>query len=211
MPKAGGLPRAAPSKSPPVPLRADFEGAALGKPPAFGTVYGATESTGILVSDAQAAGGTRSIHFQDGPDLKESYNPHLYYQDNLGGKVLAGSFDLFLEPAAVFTHEWRSGNTPYVGGVTFQATADGQAMLNKTPIGAAPAGVWIHVELMADLSDPAAKVCRATVTVPGQPPQTVEAPVNRRFRAMDWVVYVSDATVKTGFYLDNINLETKAE
>lgn len=208
-PKLDKLPEK--ERTPPVPLRADFEGAALGKPPAFGTVYGATDTTGILVSDAQAAGGTRSLHFQDGPDLKESYNPHLYYASDLAGKVLAGSFDLFLEPGAVFTTEWRYGNNPFVGGVNFQATADGQATLNKTPICASPAGVWIHVELTADLSDPAAKVCRATVTVAGQPPQTVEAPVNRRFRAMDWVVYVSDATVKTGFYLDNIHLETKAE
>lgn len=198
-------------RTPPVPLRADFEGEALGKPPAFGTVYGATEATGIRVSDRQAAGGARSLHFQDGPDLKESYNPHLYYRADLAGKELSGSFDLFLEPGAVFVHEWRYGNTPFVGGVNFAATAGGEALLNKQPICAVPAGTWIHVELTADLSQPAAKVCRATVTVPGQPPRTVEAPVPQRFRAMDWVVFVSDATTATGFHLDNIVLETKAE
>ncbi len=208
-PKLDKLPEK--ERTPPVPLRADFEGAALGKPPAFGTVYGATETTGIVVSDAQAAGGTRSLHFQDGPDLKEPYNPHLYYRSDLAGKVLAGSFDLYLEPGAIFTHEWRYGNNPFVGGVNFRATAGGEAMLNKVPICASPAGVWLHVELSADLSDPVAKTCRATVTVAGQAPQTAEAPVNRRFRAMDWVVYVSDAQTKTGFYLDNINLEPKAE
>jgi hypothetical protein len=191
------------------PLRDDFEGSALGKEPAFGKVYGATATTGITVSDQRAAGGTRSLHFQDGPDLKEAYNPHLYYRAELAGKELAGSFDLFLEPGAIFTHQWRYGSAPFVGGVTFRATADGEATLNDKPICASPAGMWLHVELVADLSKPAGKICRAVVTIDGKVAGRAEAPVSARFRAMDWVVYVSDATVKTGFYLDNIVLQTK--
>ena len=193
------------------PLRADFEGSALGKEPSFGKVYGATDTTGILVSDRRAAAGTRSLHFRDGPDLKESYNPHLYYQSGLAAKRLRGSFDLFLEPGAAFTHEWRHGNSPFVGGVTFRAAADGQASLNGVPICPSPAGTWLRVELLADLSRPRQKTCQATVAVAGQPPAHAQAEVTARFRAMDWVVFVSEATARTDLYLDNIVLEAQDE
>ena len=193
------------------PLHADMEGMALGKPPSFGTVYGKTPTAGITVSDQQAAGGTRSLRFQDGPEVKQSYNPHLYYGAGLIGKHLAGSFDLFLEPGAVFTHQWRYGIGSFVGGVTFQARADGKATVNDTVICATPAGTWLHVEMAADMRNPALKTCWATVTVAGKPIAKAEAKVTTRFKAMDWVVFVSDATVKTGFYLDNIVLEAKNE
>ena len=145
------------------------------------------------------------------PVRSQSYNPHLYYGAGLIGKHLAGSFDLFLEPGAVFTHQWRYGIGSFVGGVTFQARADGKATVNDTVICATPAGTWLHVEMAADMRNPALKTCWATVTVAGKPIAKAEAKVTTRFKAMDWGVFVSDATVKTGFYLDNIVLEAKNE
>jgi len=47
------------------------------------------------------------------------------------------------------------------------------------------------------------------VTLPGQKPQTFEdLPCDPRFRELQWLGFISNATEKTVFYVDNVKIIT---
>lgn len=197
-----------PKKEPlPVTINDGFEETPMGAPPMFGTVHGKTEKANICVVDTAPALGKRCLKFTDAAGLDNIWNPHIYLHPHLRNSVLHGSFDLKLEAGAVFTTEWRTDGSPYVGGPQVSATADGALTVNGKEAVTAPIGTWIHVDLVCDVRKKEGKTCTATVQVQGQAPVSLEVPVNDRFKGMDWVVFVADADADSVFYLDNVVLE----
>jgi hypothetical protein len=71
-----------------------------------------------------------------------------------------------------------------------------------------PIGQWIHVELTCKLGRSADGKYRLAVTTANQPPQAFESlPCGSpEFRRLEWLGFVSLASDKTAFYLDNIKL-----
>ena len=192
---------------PPVMINDGFEETPLGAEPLFGTVHGQTAGASIRVSDETAASGRRCLKFIDVAGLKNIWNPHIYLHPRLRKGVLHGSFDLKLEAGAVFTTEWRTDASPFVGGPRVQAMAGGMLTINGEDVVEADVGKWIHVDLVCDVRSKEGKTCHATVRVEGQPTRTLEVAVNDRFKGMDWIVFVSDANENSVFYLDNVVLE----
>ncbi|OGV72823.1 MAG: hypothetical protein A3K19_28520 [Lentisphaerae bacterium RIFOXYB12_FULL_65_16] len=205
-PKAVFLPK---PDIPPQPVQDEFEDTPVAELPAFGTVYGETPQAQVRVTDeTAAAGGKRSLKFTDAAGLDQEWNPHIAVNPYLKDGVLHGSFDVRLEPGAKFYHEWRTNGSPFVAGPSFNATPGGEIKFNGQVLGTAPVSTWFHVDITCDVRTKDTRTATIVVTVPGKTdPIAATVSVNPKFKSLDWVVYVANATDKVVFFLDNVVLE----
>ena len=163
-----------------------------------------------MVTDETAAGGKHSVKIVDAPGLRNDYDPHLTYE-SLGHErgQIHNSFDLRVAKDTRMTFEWRDyGLAPYVSGPRF-TLYDTHLSFGKGKALSLPADAWIHFEIVAGLADAAKEGWTLRVTVPGQAPQEFRnlAMESLRFKKLDWIGFMSNATHKTTFYLDNLVLK----
>ncbi len=213
------VPRAYPPPPPPPPTRPvdeDFETAEVGSKPVDTQLFEESEDSVIRVTDETAATGKRSLKFTDVAGQEHSYAPHVVYNARYDKGVIEGSFDLRLEPGAVFYHEWRDwpGGAPYVVGPSLRIGQDRMLMANGLALAPMPEGKWLHFDLACGLGEQATG--RYTLTVAAQSQEAplvrqVEVPCEPKFKAMTWLGFVADGTDPGVFYLDNIKLEPRAE
>lgn len=190
-------------------VRDDFENTPAGALPKDATALGTTAEATILVSEQTAAGGTRSLKFQDKPGLDKSYNPHLVYHPKVFSGRVAGSFDVRVEPGVVVYCEWRTEGHPYKVGPRIHIAGDGTLTAGEKALLKIPTGEWVRVEIAAGLGDESDGTWTVAVTAPGQETVTAERIpfVHSDFRHLAWLGFVADADVDGVFYLDNISLE----
>ena len=120
-------------------------------------------------------------------------------------------FALRAEPGADIIHEWRDwGEAPYKIGPRFTIKG-GQLYLGSMAVLDIPSGVWVHYRVRAAIGKGAAGRWDLIVTLPGQPPHRFQNLANGSpdFAALTWVGFVSNATAKTVFYLDDLDLTNR--
>jgi hypothetical protein len=205
----------APDPPPPPPLTVDdtFEDYPVGAPFADGQANGEGRGDSIAVTgDNAAPGGRQSLKFQDADGLEHSYDPHLVITPGYETGTAACAFDVLLEPGSELVCEWRDwSKEPYKVGPSVKLqggalSASGQRLLEV------PAGQWFHVEIAAALGDAATGTYTLTVTLPGKEPRVfADLPCGApELKRVTWVGFISNATVKTETYLDNLKLSTTA-
>ena len=199
-----------PPPAPPLAFAQDFETVPVGAemPEAQGNVESRGDS--IQVTDEAAASGRRSLKITDAPGLQFSYDPHLVLNLNHTRGVTSLRFALRAEPGVQMLHEWRDWSSgPYKVGPGFTVTG-GQLVLGGKPVMAIPDSVWVHYEIRAAVGK-SAGTWSLTVTLPGQPPRRFDAlPCGSPdFHALTWIGFISNATTKTVFYLDDMDLKNK--
>jgi len=202
-------PTVIPPKYEPPPLRIDdgFEESLVGSKADLARTHGETAEATIRVTEEAAATGKRSLKFTDAPGLDQSWNPHIYYLPRIKKGLARGSFDLMLGKGATVWHEWRTPGHPYIVGPSLGIRADGRLEASGRPVMTLPTGKWIHFEISCPLGKAATGRYDLTVAVPGQPPKRLEGlPCDPKFDQIGWFGFVSNATVKTVFYLDNVKL-----
>jgi len=210
LPKAATFPPTVLPPAPPlfVAIDDDFEENDAGDRPALAVLHEEGQGDAIHVTEQIAASGRKSLKVADAPGLEHIFNPHLYYQPRyrLGNAVL--SFDVRVEPGAIFAHEWRDASYPYRVGPSLRIDADGQLQASGRPLVKVPIGQWIHVELTCSLGTGADGKYRLVVTNLDQPPQTFTSLTcgSAEFKRLEWLGFVSLASDKTAFYLDNLKL-----
>lgn len=197
-----------PPPAPPVVLHQDFEDLAVGEvcPDAQTNVENQGDS--ILVTDETAASGKHSLKFTDAPGLKNSYDPHLVLPVNHTAGVTTLEFALRVEPGVDMTQEWRDWNSqPYKTGPTFTIQS-GHLMLGGKSVMEIPSGVWVHYQVRAAIGKSTAGHWELAVTLPGQPAHRFADLPNASpdFAALTWIGFISNATDKTVFYLDDLDL-----
>ena len=161
--------------------------------------YGEAGTASIRISKEQAAGGKQSLRFEDAPGLDQSWNPHIWYNPHQTEGLTTLSYDLRLGAGAQLWNEWRDDASPYRTGPSLGIDAAGQLSAGKQPLVMLPHDQWVHVEATWTL----------TVTLPGQQPQKFEKlPCDPKFKQLQWLGFVSGATEKTIFYVDNVKLVT---
>lgn len=204
------LPPAVPP--PPLAVRDGFEDTPPGVPPLQLTTHGTGRGAAIAVSDARAASGRHALRFLDAENLDETWNPHCFVFPGIASGVAVGEFDLWLGPGAVFSHEWRTHGNPFIPGPSLEIDARGSLRAGGKELLVVPREQWFHVLIRADL-DPAARgTWTLTVTLPGAAvPETFHLTCPTGFTACQWVVYVSNATTVSEFFLDNVRLEQEGE
>jgi hypothetical protein len=192
---------------PPLSIRDDFEFDTVGQAPKGVQVRVENQGDSIVVTDQTASTGTHSLKITDAPGLEQAYNPHFHYSsiDYQAGQVRNG-FALRVEPGAIVQFEWRDwSSTPYVTGPQFQIR-DGRLLLGDQPRMDLPTGRWIHFEIVATLDSQGQTPWTLCVTPEGDSPQEFTDLPNTRLSRVTWVGFMSLATEKTEFYLDDFHL-----
>lgn len=192
---------------PPLAFRDGFEDAAVGAAPRRATLSLENKGESIEVSAERAATGKHSLKVTDAPDLTAAYKPLFTYSPLHHNGTTVCSFDIFLEPGAVFQHEWRDNASPYQTGPSL--TIQGgrlRAAGKEIPI---PEKQWARIHIQAGLAGSSSGTWNLAVTVPGKPPQVLRDLkfVNPQWQHLDWLGFISQAKIKTVFYLDNIELK----
>ena len=194
---------------PPLEIDDDFEEQPVGAPPAGARVHVEHRGDAIVVTDEIAASGKRCVKFVDAPGLKQVFNPHLTYE-NLGYErgLVRSAFDLRIERDSLIQIEWRDySDGDYRIGPQL-AIRNATLRLGKTAVLPLPVREWIHFEILRDLSATAADGWALQLSWPGQSAR--EFPhlplASAGFKKLTWIGFMSNATTKTTFYLDNFRL-----
>ena len=201
-----------PPPAPPVTFHQDFEALPVGTACPDAQTNGEGGGASIRVTDEAAASGHRSLKFTDAAGLTNSYDPHLVFNVNHTAGVTTLDFALRAEPGAEIVHEWRDWRSqPYKTGPEFTIKG-GRLLIGGHPMMDIPSGVWVRYHVRAAIGKGRAGKWDLLVTLPGQPPRRFDglANINPDFDALTWIGFISNATEKTVFYLDDVDLSNKA-
>lgn len=204
-----------PPPPPPPPLTAfhdDFEDSPVGGPPKLAKLGAIPEPARIEVTDETAASGKHSLKFVDAAGLEHTWQPHLHYDPRIRRGAVRLSFDVRMEEHAVLVHEWRDWRgSPYRVGPSLHLVAGGDFKANGKVVATVPVGQWFRIEILCPVGRRTDHTYTLTITLPNQTRKTFRdlSVGSPRFRVLTWVGFVSDATVPTRFYVDNVRLEVE--
>lgn len=165
----------------------------------------------IGVTEAQAAGGKRSLQFKDAKGLKFSYNPHLVIQPRYTNGTATVGFDFRFDPGAKFYFEWRNDGQDYKTGPSIHFNGDGALQIRNGPrVEGIAAGQWMRLEMTAALGAKAG-TCEVRVTLPGEKePRTFrDIPCEADWNAFTRLVLSMTSDADTSLYLDNLSIGRK--
>jgi hypothetical protein len=217
-------PRPAKPKAPGLNLRHDFEGRIIDtqRPfphatPALSALSSAPGKPRVSLGDAlrlttaKQAGGKQSLLFQDAPGLPRAYFPMLSFHPHHLTGTSTVSFTLYLEPKAIFIHEWRTAGHPYRTGPVIHVQ-NGRLTGVKGLDVALPAQKWIRFELSAVIGDAVTGRWNLKFTPEGGATQEFQDLPCRHpdMKTLDWVGFMNNANEKTEFYLDDLAILTDA-
>jgi len=199
-----------PRPPPPKPILEDFEDTAVGELPQVDRISGedAAKGASIRVTDETAATGKHSLKFTDAPGLDQVWQPHMYYLPNFRTGVLHFAVDVRVEPGAVFWCEWRDSASPYRVGPSLRIEESGTLVANGKALLTVPHSQWLHLCLDCGLGKDSTGTYRLAVTLPDGQEQvfddlTLGSP---DFKRLQWLGFISLATDKAVFYIDDVQL-----
>jgi parallel beta-helix repeat protein len=198
-----------PLPTPPKPIDEGFETTPVGQPAAGATTSGEEGGASIRVSEEQAASGKQSLKFTDAPGLSREWQPHTYYYTSFVKGTARMSFDVWLGEGAIFWNEWRDAAGPYNAGPSVRIEQSGELRAGGRTLMTVPREQWVHLDFTCGLGKQTTGAYDLTVTVAGQEPRKFEKLpfVSDKFRKLQWIGFISLATEKTVFYLDNLKVE----
>ena len=192
---------------PPQWIDEGFEFAPVGGLPPLARTYGASGKASIRVTDELAASGRKCLKFVDAAGLRHTWEPHLYFMPHAKEGMLRLTFDLRFEPGAVIWHEWRDNSRPYRVGPSMGINAEGELRIRNGPSMPLPANKWIRFQITWAASEKAGGTYGLVVTVRGDAPRRFkDLPCDPKCKRLDWLGFVSNATDRRVFYLDNVRL-----
>jgi len=197
-----------PPDPPATPIKDGFETTLVGTKPRGAEVHVENKGDAIEVTDETAASGTYSLKITDAPGLQNAFNPHLVYSPNHGSGRTHCSFDLRVGPGVAINHEWRDWRpSPYAVGPSLWVHGTSLVVAGKRLL-TLPVGAWVHFEITADLGKNDGRTWDLVVTVPGDTPRVFRdlKTGSTAFEKLTWLGFISNATDKTVFYLDNLEV-----
>ena len=209
-------------EAPPLNIRQAFEGRIIDQqrpfPHAFPTLtinQGPPGKPRLSLGDAlrmspvKYAEGKQSLLFQDAPGLPAHYYPMLSFNPHHRSGTSTVSFALYLEPKAIFIHEWRTKGNPYRTGPVLHVQ-NGRLTGVKGLDVAVPTQKWIRFELSAVIGGAVTGRWNLKVTPEGEPTKEFKDLPCRHpnMKTLDWVGFISNANEKTEFYLDDLAILT---
>ena len=200
-----------PPSPPPLAVDDDFEKTPVGAAPALADINTENKGDSIRVTDQVAAGGKRSLCIIDAPGLQSAFNPHLVYQTNFTKGTVRCSFDVRMEEGAIMFHEWRDwSKSPYIVGPSLWVQ-HGELQVAGKKLCDIPLHQWVHFNLETNLENTRSGTWNLSVTLPDQQPRRFDnlPPGSPDFQQVTWVGFVSNATTKTTYYIDNLVLKNQ--
>ncbi len=200
-----------PRPPPPAPIADDFESTPVGERPKVDSLTGEDEAKGasIRVTDETAAAGQRSLKFTDAAGLDREWQPHMFYRPNYRSGIAHLSLDVRVDEGAVFWLEWRDSASPYRVGPSIRIEKTGQLKANDEVLVTVPLGEWTHLDIECGLGNSATGTYDLTVTPPDGQATRYEGRAcgSDRFRRLEWLGFISLATDRAAFYIDNLELD----
>jgi hypothetical protein len=197
------------------PIHEDFEALAPKDLPPGAYLFGTDAKATIQVTDETAASGQKSLKITDTGSTQEPWQPEMCYAPRFKEGPVVCSFDLRLEPGAVFQHDWRADWTGRRVGPRVKFNDKGEVSVgnDEKPLMTVPQSEWFHVEIACTLGKGATIPATFTlaITVPGQETKRLEGLpcLYKRFRSVERCWFMSPAKADAVYYLDNIKIETK--
>ncbi len=195
-----------PPDPPPVTIEDDFEKTTVGARPAGASVHVENKGDAVVVSDDVASSGSHSLKIVDAPDLQKAFYPYLVYSPNHSTGTTRCSFELWIGPGVSMRHEWRdSGHSPDGVGPSLSIDGTSLQVAGETLL-ALPIDSWIGIEITAALAG--SNAWDLAVTLPGKAAQVFRglSPGNAAFEKLTWLGFISNATDRSVFYLDNLEV-----
>lgn len=187
----------------------DFETTAVGMIPEAQAVNEEGEAT-IRVTDEVAATGKHSLKFVDAPGLKFNWQPHLVYRPALKQGTIRFSFQARLEEGAILWQEWRDSANPYRVGPSLRIKANGELSVGDKVLLTVPRSQWLGFTIVCPVGKQATGTWDLTVKLPGQEAKTftgLDCGSKKSFRSLEWLGFISEATTRTVFYVDDLKME----
>ena len=200
-------PAVLPAPALPLDMEESFESDPVGSRPAFGTSNVEGKGDSIRVVSSDASDGHRSLEFVDAAGLQNAFDPHLFLTPGVPASHVRCAFDLKLETEAEFYHEWRDNNSPYRVGPSLWVHGRTLSVPGVDPV-VLPLGTWVRFELRTG----ALANSRGTWSLSIQPRggrkrEWKGLPLGSPdWRSLDWLGFVSNATRRTVFLIDNVSL-----
>jgi len=193
----------------PTVINDGFENTPVGQPAEDAyTSEGPLPGGTILVSEEQAASGKRSLKFTDAPGLKNTWDPHMFYQPYQSKGTVRVRFKLWIGPKAEPWTEWRTAGYPYAVGPSLKVDAQDELSANNKPLMKLPREQWIAFEIVCKLGKEATGTYDLKVTLPGAAPQDFSGlACDPKFKQLAWLGFISLANEATVFYLDDVAVE----
>ena len=209
---AKGGPYPKPYEVPPLPpleVRDGFEHAARSLLLGVSTLYQEDRKNLISITTNCAATGTGSLKFQDAPDLKAHYNPHLFLDPGYTEGKARLAFAIRIEAGAEVNCEWRNETSPYLTGPSL-VFREGALLARGQKIADLPVNQWVRVEMRASLGGQADGKWDLKLTLPdGEIRSLTGLPCDPKWKTTRWVGFCALATNASAFYLDDVELENK--
>ena len=214
--------RPARPEAPPLNIRQGFEGRIVDQQrpfphasPALSVLRSAPGKPRVSLGDAlrmslaKYAEGKQSLLFQDAPGLPAHYYPMVSFNPHHRTGTSIVSFALYVEPKAIFIHEWRTKGNPYRTGPVLHVQNGRLTGVKGLDI-AVPVKKWIRFELSALIGDAVTGRWNLKVTPEGEPTKEFKGLPCRHpdMKTLDWVGFISNANEKTEFYLDDLAILT---
>lgn len=203
--------QSAPWPMPPYEVNEDFENMGLSFPilPKQ-EVRWQNKGDSIYVVDDQAASGKRSLKLTDAPGLDPTWDPHYVLKPEFKEGMMKLAFQVRMEKGAKFFLECRGPGNPYPNGpgLTFEGGKITERRGKKSvPF---PENTWAKIEISAGMGSKADGKWNLKITPAGQPTQSFEGlTCDTAWNELSWVGFVSTATDKVAFWIDNLVLKAE--
>lgn len=196
---------------PPYQIDEDFEHMGLSFPilPRQ-EIHWQNKGDSVSVVEDQAAGGKRSLKITDAPGLDPTWDPHLVLKPGYKEGRLHLSCKVRMEKGAKFFLDCRGAGHPYLTGPSVAFEAGNIIERRSKKKVAFPEGTWAAVRISAPLGEKADGKWTLAITPEGQPQvEFKDLPCDAGWNELAWLGFVSTATEKVAFWLDDLKVEAQ--
>ncbi len=194
--------------SEPLGFRDDFERGPLSPGFNLATLSQEGREGLIALTDTVAASGTHSLKIQDSPELKEDWNPHIYWDPHYIAGQGTMSFKIRLEPDSDIACEWRDNANPFHTGPALRF--QNKVLLSRgQKLADVPANEWFGVEMTTPLGRSNCQ-WELKLLLPGAPARAFpHLPCDPGWKQARWIGISSLGRRATACYLDDLSLENR--
>lgn len=160
----------------------------------------------IAISDDPAGGANRCLRVQDAQGLPAVYMPYFCWEPNATSGQATLTYRIRLEPGASAQCQWRDRRSNYSVGPSVEFK-DGAVWVNQRRLMDIPANTWFNVAMRVDLGRPNTKWSLSVTLPDAQAKVFDDLPCDPKWTKAWWVGFMSQATTKVAFYLDNVEME----
>lgn len=183
-----------------------------------GASLGVSEDAGspIPLPGAKPRAGRkpRSLKFQDAPDLKHIWDPHLFLTPKWQDGITSVSFDAMAEPGADWYCEFRDAGSIYHVGPSIwcQGGKIGVGKGGAQRVWEIPPGQWARFLVTARFGPEAKGTWDVSILrQDGQQKDFTGLKCDPEWKTFDWIGWTSLANAKTALYLDNLRIMRRME